>query len=50
MLAVSLDDLRRVTETYLRPELASTAVITSKAGADAAQGLREALGMSVEEL
>ncbi len=28
ILAVSLDDLRRVTETYLKPELASTAVVT----------------------
>lgn len=35
ILAVTLDDLRRVTETYLQPELASTAVITSAAQADA---------------
>lgn len=27
ILAVTLDDLRRVTQTYLRPELASTAVV-----------------------
>ncbi|TXS92683.1 peptidase M16 [Parahaliea maris] len=35
ILDVSLDDLRRVAESYLRPELASTAVITSGAQADA---------------
>ena len=29
-----IEDLRRVTETYLRPELASTAVITHTAGAE----------------
>jgi len=36
-----IEDLRRVTETYLRPELASTAVITHTAGAEiiAEQGL-----------
>lgn len=31
----TLDDLRRVTETYLRPECASTAVVTHTAGAEA---------------
>ncbi len=31
----TIDDLRRVTETYLRPECASTAVVTHTAGADA---------------
>lgn len=31
VLAVTLEDLRRITEKYLRPELASTAVITSAA-------------------
>ncbi|NOY63705.1 MAG: peptidase M16, partial [Gammaproteobacteria bacterium] len=31
VLKVSLDDLRRVTETYLKPESASTAVITNPA-------------------
>ena len=30
----TLDDLRRVTETYLRPELASTAVVTHTGGAE----------------
>jgi Zn-dependent M16 (insulinase) family peptidase len=50
VLGVSLDDLRRVTATYLRPELASTAVITNPSRAEAAADLREELGMSVEEL
>ncbi len=50
ILEVSLDDLRRVTETYLRPERASVAVITSQSGLDAACGLVEELGLSVEEL
>ena len=31
MLKVTLDDLKRVTETYLRPDKASTAVITNAA-------------------
>ena len=31
----TLDDLKRVTETYLRPECASTAVVTHSAGAEA---------------
>ena len=31
VLEVTLDDLKRVTETYLHPELASTAVITNSA-------------------
>ena len=46
----ALDDLRRVSETYLRPELASTAVITSPAQLDSTRDLREALSLSVEEL
>jgi hypothetical protein len=50
VLEVSLEDLLRVSGTYLKPELASTAVITSSSGSDASTGLREELGMSVEEL
>ncbi|MBN7796690.1 insulinase family protein [Parahaliea mediterranea] len=46
VLDVSLDDLRRVAETYLKPELASTAVITSSARASAG----EALGLERLEL
>ena len=34
IVGTTLDDLRRVTETYLRPDLASTAVITHTAGAE----------------
>ncbi len=50
ILAVSLDDLRRVTETYLRPELASTAVVTNSAQLETAGAVREELGLSVHEL
>ncbi len=50
ILTVSLDDLRRVTETYLRPELASTAVVTHSGQLEATAALRETLGLSVEEL
>ena len=44
ILAVTLDDLKRVGQTYLQPENASVAVITSNAGAEAASerlGLRK---------
>ena len=34
IVGTTIDDLRRVAETYLKPELASTAVITHTAGAD----------------
>ena len=50
VLAVSLADLRRVTESYLRPDLASTAVITSSSQLDTTAALRERLGLTVEEL
>ena len=50
VLAVTLDDLRRVVETYLKPELASTAVITSSGQLEATAALREELGLSVQEL
>jgi Zn-dependent M16 (insulinase) family peptidase len=50
VLAVGLDDLRRVAATYLRPELASTAVITSSSQLDATAALREELKLSLEEL
>jgi Zn-dependent M16 (insulinase) family peptidase len=50
ILSVSLDDLRRVTETYLQPELASTAVITGHGQLDATAALRERLGLQVQEL
>tara|TARA_R110001592_G_scaffold337300_1_gene623593 strand:- start:207927 stop:210878 length:2952 start_codon:yes stop_codon:yes gene_type:complete len=50
VLAVSLEDLRRVTENYLLPEKASTAVITSAAQLDATAQLREKLGLQLQEL
>jgi Zn-dependent M16 (insulinase) family peptidase len=50
VLAVSLEDLRRVADTYLRPELASTAVITNSGRREATSALRESLGLSVQEL
>ncbi|MCB1689816.1 MAG: insulinase family protein [Halioglobus sp.] len=50
VLDVSLDDLRRVAETYLKPELASTAVITSSGQLAATAALREELGLTVQEL
>ena len=34
IVGTTIDDLRRVTETYLKPERASTAVITHSGGAD----------------
>jgi len=50
ILAVTLDDLRRVTERYLRPELASTAVVTGPGQRDATAALREELDLTVQEL
>jgi Zn-dependent M16 (insulinase) family peptidase len=50
ILAVSLDDLRRVTETYLQPELASTAVVTNSTQLDGTASLREELNLTVREL
>jgi Zn-dependent M16 (insulinase) family peptidase len=50
VLAVSLEDLRRVTESYLRPELASTAVITNSSQPDATAALAQELGLTVQEL
>jgi len=48
VLALELDDLRRVATSYLRPQSASTAVITNKANFEAVSGELE--GMAVEEL
>jgi hypothetical protein len=50
VLAVSLDDLRRVTADYLRPELASTAVVSNSGQLEATAALREELQLSLEEL
>ncbi|TDG14156.1 peptidase M16 [Seongchinamella unica] len=50
VLDVSLADLRRVAETYLRPELASTAVVSNSAQLETSGELVEALGLQVESL
>jgi hypothetical protein len=50
VLAVNLDDLRRVASTYLRPELASTAVVTGAASRDASAALRQELDLTLQEL
>lgn len=46
VLKVTLDDLKRVADTYLRPELASIGVVTS-AGQ---RGVLEKLGVTIKEL
>ena len=50
ILEVSLDDLQRVTRTYLRAELASTAVITSSGQRDTATALAGDLSLDLQEL
>jgi Zn-dependent M16 (insulinase) family peptidase len=50
VLAVNLEDLRRVTAAYLRPEMASTAVVTNSGQLESTAALREKLGLSVQEL
>jgi Zn-dependent M16 (insulinase) family peptidase len=50
ILDVSLDDLQRVTRTYLQPERASTAVITSSSAQSTAKKLAEELKLSIREL
>jgi len=50
ILAVSLDDLRRVTHAYLTTEQASTAVVTHAGQLAATAALREELGLTVQEL
>src|SRR5690606_38137820 len=46
ILQVTLDDLRRVAETYLKPELASVAVITGERNRE----LIEKLGLELKQL
>ncbi len=46
ILRVTLTDLQRVTERYLKPELASTAILTDSSRRDQAAALR----LQVEEL
>jgi len=50
VLEVKLDDLRRVCQTYLTPERASTAVITSASQREADINRIEEHGLAVEEL
>ena len=50
VLSVSLHDLRRVTETYLTPENASTAIITSAGQSTDIASLCDELGLVVQEL
>jgi presequence protease len=50
VLEVTLNDLRRVTETYLKPELASTAVVTHAGQLDSTAALRDELNLTVQEL
>ncbi|MDG2272988.1 MAG: insulinase family protein, partial [Halioglobus sp.] len=50
VLGVSLDDLRRVTDTYLRPDLASTAIVTNSGQLEATASLRDKLELTVQEL
>ena len=47
---MTLEDLRRVAETYLRADLASTAVITSTKQSEANVALAEQLKLSLQEL
>ncbi len=50
ILAVSLDDLRRVTDTYLKPELASTAIVTNSGQLETTATLRDELKLTVQEI
>jgi len=50
VLGVTLADLKRVGETYLRPESGSTAVVSNSSQLEAAAGLREELNLDLKEL
>ena len=50
VLAQTVKDLQRVTEKYLRPELACTAIITSQAGLEQAHGIVEEKGLEIIKL
>jgi Zn-dependent M16 (insulinase) family peptidase len=50
ILEVTLDDLQRVTQTYLKTEHASTAVITGSGDKAAAQAVSETLSLPIHEL
>ncbi len=50
VLAVSLEDLRRVTERYLDPKQASTAVVSNRKQLEALGTAIEELGLTVQQL
>jgi hypothetical protein len=50
VLELKLEDLQRVTETYLQPGQASIAVITSQLGLEAVGDTVSKLDLSVKEL
>ena len=50
MLAVTLDDLRRVSEAYLRTDAASTALNTSPGSAESDPELAARLGLETVRL
>ncbi len=50
ILAVSLDDLRRVTQTYLNAEVASTAIVTNSGQLETTAAIRAELNLTVQEL
>ncbi|MFK7977451.1 MAG: insulinase family protein [Halioglobus sp.] len=50
ILGVTLNDLEKVTSLYLKPELASTAVITNSAGLEANRDTCDKLALELREL
>ena len=50
VLTVTVKDLQRVAAEYLKPELASTAIITNAGQLDATASLKEKLDLTVQEL
>lgn len=50
ILAVTIDDLRRVTETYLKPENASTAVVTNQEAFEQCESFVNEAGLEVNTL
>jgi len=50
ILAVQIQDIQRVAETYLRAEQASTAIIAPAGQLEATAGLREKLGLTLQTL
>jgi Zn-dependent M16 (insulinase) family peptidase len=50
ILELGIEDLRRVTETYLQPEHASIAIVTNQTGLDSAGDVVAELGLTVQEL